>query len=130
MIKIFAVAASVVAAPAFSDVATIENCRVTTYQGSVFAKCEVTNNSQATIASITLDGDIYTDGRDVAWVRSKANPLKVFYSAIPGGIEPGEKLDVIVVADSISARASSFDLQLKIFTAIFFDADGEAISTP
>lgn len=114
--------------PAIAEVATISGCKISgreQSQPAIF--CDITNNSQRSIASVSFDAVLESPGREVPWAEVKYK-TQGRRTDIPGGIEQFETVNVYMATVFIPSRASDIELILKIIEADFYALDKTKIT--
>jgi len=85
--------------------------------------CTMRNDTQTPVASINYAGELREDGRTVAWGKIKQN-----FWDIPGGIEPGETVEVSFLRGSdLPRRANPENIVIQVEVTGAFDVSGQPI---
>lgn len=90
-------------------------------------RCTATNHSTTAIAALEVAIHITQPGRSVAWLDTTDSPQFRGPGAIPGGIEPGETIQLDVMAPQLPRRADRDLIQIDVTALRATTADGVVI---
>jgi hypothetical protein len=116
------------AAPAGAQDVVLGDCRVEP-SGTIlsdYAICPVTNGADEAIASVRYGFKLVEPGRTVPWDEGGYGP-SVLRVPIPGGIEPGETVEVVFYVDKIEGRADPARVHYVLEILEAYNVDDEPI---
>lgn len=112
------------AAQAQEPALSIENC-VALDDRAYTVECDVTNLSDTAVASFGYSVLITQPDRTVPWLDLRDGPPRG--TSIGGGIEPGETIRELLIADNISSRADMAKIVIEVTPTEVYDVNDEPI---
>lgn len=111
------------ATSATAQTAIMSDCYLEYVHTSTAIHCDVENLSDTPIAAIQLEYELFEDGRTVPWVTLTP---RTFY--IAGGIEPSERLEVVLWIQPPPSKAPKDRLNVRVSSNNFIDVNGDEIT--
>ncbi len=121
-----AIASQPAAADGIADQLAISDCAFDSHVHRLL-ECQATNHSDTPIAALLVALHITQPGRSVAWLDTTDSPLFRGPGVIPGGIEPGETIQLSLSSPPLSPQADYDLIQIDVTPLRATTADGVVI---